>query len=122
MFLVFAVAAVMVVIATVRGDGPPVWFTALWLAALGWNAYWWLIRTCSEVRTDASTLEWSTPLGHGEVPLFDIVRVRSSRLGRQIAVIELQGRRPLLVPVLYGFSQLARFIGDNVPPGVVEDL
>ena len=55
-FTLFAVVAVVLLVAMVRGDGPPAWFGVLWLAALGWNAYWWLLRICTEVEVDSDTL------------------------------------------------------------------
>lgn len=37
-----------------------------------------------------------------------------------MAVVELQGRRPLLVPVRYGFGQLAQAIAAAAPHASVE--
>jgi hypothetical protein len=116
-FLGFAAAAAWIVVQVVRGgDGPPPWFAAVWLAILGWNAYWWVFRICTEVRVEAGRLAWRTPLRRGEVPLTDVTRIRPSRAGqRQTAVVELRGHRPLLVPVRYGFERLSRALTDAVP-------
>ncbi len=117
-FVIFAVAAAGIVV--VRGKGPPIAFAVFWLAAVGWNAYWWLIRTCIEVRVDADSLQWRAPLRPGSAPLTDVRRIRKSRMSRQLAVIELQGRRPLLVPVRYGFSQLEAAVSAGAPMAVID--
>ena len=121
-FLAFAAGAVVLVVTTALvSDGPPAWFSALWVAALAWNAYWWLLRTCVEVRVEGSTIEWSTPLRRGNAPVAEVVRIRSTRFGRQMAVVELQGRRPLLVPVRVGFSHLERAIAAGAPQLVIDE-
>jgi hypothetical protein len=119
-FVIFVVAAVGMIVAVLRGNGPPIAFAVFWLAAIGWNAYWWLFRTCIEVRVDGASLEWRVPLRSGAAPLTDVRRIRSSRMSRQLAVIELQGRRPLLVPVRYGFSQLETTISAGAPLAVID--
>jgi hypothetical protein len=121
-FVIFAVAAVGIVVAIVRGKGPPIAFAVFWLAAVGWNAYWWLFRTCIEVRVDGASLEWRAPLWPGSAALTDVRRIRKSRISRQLAVIELQGRRPLLVPVRYGFSQLEAAISGGAPLAVIDPV
>ena len=121
-FLVFALAAAAVVVITVwGGEGPPAWFIALWLVALVWNAYWWLFRICVEVRVDGPTLEWSAPLRRASAPLAEVIRIRASRLGHQLAVVELQRRGPLLVPVRFGFGNLERAIAAGAPQVVIDE-
>lgn len=102
-------------------EGPPIWFLALWLAALAWNAYWWLVRTCVEVQVENSTLVWSTPLRRGQAPVADVIRIRPTRFGRQLAAVELQGRRSLLVPVRVGFSHLERAIAAGAPHVMIDE-
>jgi hypothetical protein len=114
-FAAFGAAAVGLVVAVVRGDGPPLWFAVLWLAGVAWNAYWWLGRTCVQVQVDSPTLTWRTPLTGGTAALHDVLRIRSSRMSRQLAVIELRTHRPLLVPVRYGFGGLERAIAAGSP-------
>ncbi|WP_222193065.1 hypothetical protein [Modestobacter italicus] len=118
---VFSVAAVGLVVATVGGNGPPVLFVAAWLAAFGWNAYWWGVRTAVEVRVDGPTLTWRTVVRSAEVPLHDVLRVRPSRASRQLAVIELREARRVLVPVRYGFGALERAILAGAPGASVEE-
>ena len=115
------VLAVGVVVTTARGNGPPVWFTCLWLAALGWNAYWWLGRTAIEVTVDGATLRWTTALRRGSAPLEDVVRIRASRTSRQLAVIERREGRPLMVPVRNGFGALERSIQAGAPAASIEE-
>lgn len=117
---VFAVVAAVMVVAAAHGSGPPVAFLAFWIAAFGWNAYWWAWRVCTEVRLDGSTLSWRTAVRSGQAPVGDVTRVRPSRWNRQMAVIALQGRRPLLVPVRHGFAELARGIAAGAPGAVVD--
>jgi hypothetical protein len=119
-FVVFVVVAVAVVVATARGNGPPIVFLAFWLFAFGWNAYWWSLRVALEVGVDGLTLRWRTALLGRQASVGDVVRVRPSRWNRQLAVIELQGRRPLIVPVRYGFGELTRAIGAAAPHASIE--
>lgn len=127
--LVFALFAAIMVITIVFDRGgshssssaPPLWFLVAWLAALGWNLYWWLFRMCIEVRVDGATLSWSTPLRRGEVALTDVIRIRPRRMSRQFATIELRGRRSLFVPVRYGFGQLQNAIVAGAPQATVDE-
>jgi hypothetical protein len=114
------VAAVGIVSLTARGEGPPAAFVALWLAALAWNAYWWLFRVCIEVRVEGPSVGWATPVRRGTAPLDDVVRVRPSRVSRQLAVIELRDRRALLVPVRYGYAGVEAAIRAGAPGAVIE--
>jgi hypothetical protein len=118
--VLFGAIVVVFVLGSLRGDGPPVWFLVFWLGALAWNAYWWLFRICSEVAVDDSTLSWSAALQRGSAPMSDVRRLRKSRASRQMAVIELQGRRPLIVPVRYGFSDLQNAISAGAPLATID--
>ncbi|MDQ1661833.1 MAG: hypothetical protein QOJ68_1813 [Blastococcus sp.] len=118
--VVFLGVAIALIAATVLGNGPPVAFLVLWIAAFGWNAYWWSLRICTEVSVDGLTLNWRTGVLSGTGSVGDVLRVRPSRWSRQMAVIEVQGRRPLLVPVRYGFGQLVQAIAAAAPHASVE--
>ena len=63
-FLAFSAAAVLLVATTLAGsdNAPPALFTALWLAALAWNAYWWLFRIAAELVLDPDVLTALSPL------------------------------------------------------------
>src|ERR1700712_4659377 len=113
--VVFAGVAIALIAATVLGNGPPVAFLVFWIAAFGWNAYWWSLRICIEVAVDGLALNWRTAVLSGTAPLESVLRIRPSRWSRQMAVLEVQGRRPLLVPVRYGFGQLTQAIAAAAP-------
>jgi hypothetical protein len=120
-FVVFVGVAIALIGATVFGNGPPVAFLVLWIAAFGWNAYWWSLRICIDVAVDERTLSWRTGVLSGTAPVEDVLRVRPGRWSRQMAVIEVRGRRPLLVPVRYGFGRLAQAIAVAAPHASVEN-
>ena len=116
----FVVVGVVLVVASVRGDGPPLWFLVLWLGAACWNAYWWFWRVCIEVAVEGRTLRWRTAVTQGQVPVDDVLGIGTSRASRQMAQIRLRDRRPLLVPVRYGFGGLERALTDAAPGLQVE--
>lgn len=121
-FLVFAAFAVFLVVTTVRGDGPPVWFAVLWLAALAWNAYWFLLRVCTEVEVSGGTLRWRTPLRRGSAPVSAVRAVRPSRFGSQVAVIEVDGAPTLHVMARYGLAPLVIALRDAAPHAEIHGL
>ena len=50
------------------------------------------------------------------VAVTEVTRIRPSRLGqRQMAVVEVRGGRPLLVPVRYGFERLSEALRAAAP-------
>lgn len=120
MLVVFVGVGIVMVVTTARGGGPPVAFLVFWLAVLCWNTYWLGWRMCTEVGVEGLTLSWRTGLVSRQAPVGDVVRVRPSRMNRQMAVIEVQGRRPLLVPVRYGFGELTQAIAAAAPHAAVE--
>lgn len=118
--VVFVAFVAVFTFGTSRSIGPPVWFLVFWLGALAWNVYWWLFRVCVEVRVEDRTVSWAAVLRRGNAPMTDVRRLRRARMSRQMAVIELQGRRPLLVPVRYGFSELQNAIAAGAPQADIE--
>lgn len=119
-FGVFVLAAVYLVVQVSRGNGPPIWFAALWIAVLVWNGYWLMWRTCVEVRVDQGTLSWRTPLTHSNSPSARITRVRKSRMSRQLAVIEIDAGDSLIVSVGYGFAALTDAIAKEAPQARID--
>ena len=109
-FGVFAVF--LVVTALTRPDGPPLAFVILWIAALGWNAYWWLWRLSYRLEVDGDRLRWATPLRTGEVLVSDIQGIRSGFLG-QTAVIELRERPALTCLLRGGFVEFATALAED---------
>lgn len=90
----------------------------LWVADLGYFTYRWLWRTCQWVRVDAETLEWKTPLTHGQVPLHEVRRI--SRASRWMASIDIRGHPSLDVSMRDGFDDLMAAIVAGAPHVVVE--
>ncbi|SDN47138.1 hypothetical protein SAMN05660199_00069 [Klenkia soli] len=119
-FVGFTALGVFFVVISARDDGPPAWFLLLWLAALAWNAYWWLLRTAVEVSVADGRFRWRTPVRSGDVPVDDVLGIGPTRASRQMARIELRDRRPLLVPVRYGFGEVERAIMAAAPRAVVQ--
>jgi len=114
-FTGFTVGAVIMIVAMIRGSGPPVWFGIAWLAVLGWNGYWWLLRTCTLLVVSDGQLRWRTLLRGGTVPLTDVRSVGRSRLGSQFATIQLHGTPSLQVPVHLGFARLTAALKSGAP-------
>jgi hypothetical protein len=105
-FVIFGIAAIVLVTATV-GDGtqsPPVAFTVLWLAALGWNAYWWLFRIAVALRIDGYVLYWNAPFRSGAIPLADLKGIRPLRLASNVEVFDHSAGRPVLVMATKGLG------------------
>lgn len=98
-FGVLAVVAVVLVAALMVGGlaGRTV-AAAVWLAAFGWTAYWWLLRIPVGVLLELDTLMWDAPLRSGQLPVATITGVRPMRLGPTAVLIEHEGGRPLLLP------------------------
>lgn len=122
-FAALALGAVVLVVVAVsgKGGGPPVAFIAFWIAALAWNAYWWLGRVCVEVVVDGRELRWSTTLRSAATSLSNVVRVRPFRLGGQVAIIEVREYRNVLVPVRYGFERLVQALATDAPHVSIEE-
>jgi hypothetical protein len=120
MFLVFAallVGGVFGVVASLtRPDGPSLLFMALWIGALGWNAYWWLWRISYRLEVDGDRLRWMTPLRNGEVLVSDVQAIRSGWLN-QLAVIEVRDNADITSLSRSGISEFASALaGDRAIP------
>ena len=105
MFGAFVVAAIVLVGATLVGgrDSPPDGFTIFWLAAVGWNAYWWLFRIAAELRIEGSDLCWWTPLRSGRVPLAEVTEIRPWPLASNVGVFRLTTGPSVIVIATKGF-------------------
>jgi len=115
MFGVFAIAAVALLATTLAGgrDAPPPAFAALWLAALGWNGYWWLFRIAAELRIDGFDLVWSTPLRNGRVSLSQLDEIRPMRFASNVAVLKVRDGQSIIVPATKGFRQVTTEIAQR---------
>lgn len=107
MFGLFAVIAVVFVTVAAMSNASLLVFAALWVAALSWNGYWFLLRLVYDLELDGDVVRWRTPLRSGTVPLSDVVELRPSRFGSNAEVFELADRRRLLVFVRKGFRAFA---------------
>lgn len=106
LFVIFAVAGLALVAATLGegAEGPPLAFTVLWLAALAWNAYWWLFRIATAFRLDGDALHWEAPLRSGAIPLSGLGAVRPMSFASNVAVFEHTTGRPVLIIVKKGLG------------------
>ncbi|GAB2932374.1 hypothetical protein GCM10027047_30870 [Rhodococcus aerolatus] len=111
----FGCVAVAVVIASVRTAHPPVLFTAAWVAALAWNAYWFLLRVCSRVSVDADGVRWATPLRSGVIDLDDVTRLGALPLGRGAQLLRSRSGPGLVIITRYGFQGLAESLQEWAP-------
>jgi len=90
-------------ISLVVNEGPPLWFSLLWFAMLGWLAVNGLYRTNYELRFDDTYLYWRGFLRSGKVRLSDVVAVDSEFLG-SIAVFVCRDGGKIRAGVLQGFA------------------
>ena len=67
MFGLFAVMAVGFVTAAAMSNAPLLVFAALWVAALLWNGYWFLLRLVYDLELDGDVIRWRTPLRSGTI-------------------------------------------------------
>lgn len=104
-FVLASVIAVGAVIAEAVGVGglPPVWFAGLWIAALAWNAYWFLFRSCDRLEITSGELRWPAPLRSGIVPLADLTEVKPQAGAPQMVLIKRRGGPSLVILTKKGF-------------------
>lgn len=82
------------------------------LAVVGWQLYWWGLHAAYEVVVeDGLRLRWRRGLGSAEAPVSEIVRARSG----YATVIELRGRRRVVVPTRRGVVRFAVMLGRTRP-------
>lgn len=98
--------------AVTRPDVPTLLFVPLWIAALGWVAYWWLWRLSYRLEVDGDRLRWSTPLRSGEVRVSDVQGIRSGLLG-QNAVFEIRDRPDITCLMRGGFLEFATALAED---------
>lgn len=106
-FALATIIAVGLAIAAAMTSPPVLVFVALWVAALLWNGYWFLLRIVYDLVLDGDVLRWRTPVRSGTVKLSDVVELRPSRLGSNAEVIEFADRSRLIVFVRKGFKAFA---------------
>jgi hypothetical protein len=115
-FPVLAAFAIPLVIGTVRSScGFPLAFALIWLAALGWNAYWFLFRLCYRIDLHQNALHWWTPLRHGQLALSSLRAVRPGRLSGQLAIFEAADGPTVVTLARPGFVEFAAAVQAAAP-------
>ncbi len=74
MFAIFILVGVGLLVADIVEAKPPVpiVFVLLWIAALCWLGYWFLLRICYRIDVANGVLGWATPLRSGRVPVSEL--------------------------------------------------
>lgn len=100
MFAGFGLVSIGLILNLVFGDsGPSAVFVVLWLAALAWNAYWFLWRVAVKLSVADGVVEWETVLRRGSFPVsaitsigpvFGMTRIRHTT-GRSLLVLRQPG-------------------------------
>ena len=111
-FTPFAIVSVFLIIKTIGGDNdaPPILFTLVWLAGVGWNAYWWLFRIASEIALDPPRLTAKCPFQKRTVPLHEIMAIRPMRVAPNLVIFVIHGQRPIITMVVKGFREFTEEI------------
>ena len=117
MCLAFGAPSALLVASTVAGgdNAPPTWFTIVWLVAVTWNAYLWLIRIAAELTLDGNTLKAASPFRTRNVTLADLVTIRPGRFASRGVVIEVVGERPILTLATKGFREFTDEVARRRP-------
>jgi hypothetical protein len=113
-FAIFAAFAgwLLVRLALGRLDAP-LWFVLLWIGAVGWNAYWFLLRLCYRLDLDDRTLRWWAPLRRGEIPLDQLREIRPYGFGT-VLFVPAEGR-PAAVLVRRGVPAFVAAVQEAAP-------
>jgi hypothetical protein len=118
------VGAAMVLNFLVGGVGPPAAFIFLWLGALGWNAYWFLVRFAYEIGVVGdSTLRWRSMTVRHEVPLLSVRGIKTwiPPFGIGTKQITVDGHRSPLLIVTVGFDDVVAMLVHFRPDLVIQD-
>lgn len=122
MFAIFGAAVPFVVAASLGDrDGPPLLFVLAGIAAVGWNAYWFLLRLCHRLDLEDGVLRWWAPLRSGHAPLADLRALRPVRLTPNVAVFDFVDGPRVLVLVGRGFAAFAARVQAAAPQAAVRD-
>jgi hypothetical protein len=104
------------------GAGPPAAFVILWMAAYGWNVYWWLFRIAYEVGVvDSSILRWRSITSSHEVPLAHVTGIRTPfpPFGFGLKRIIVDGDRSPLIVANQGYGNVVAMIAQFRPDLVI---
>ena len=113
-FIPLGIAAVAMLVNLVAGGtGPPAAFVVLWVAAYGWNVYWWLFRITYEVGVvRGSTLRWRSITTTREVPLARVKGIETPYppFGFGLKRIVVDGDRSPLIVANRGYRDVIAMI------------
>jgi len=123
-FLGLGLASVAIVLNLLAGNnGPPAALVVLWLAAYGWNAYWFLVRVAYEIGiVDGSILRWCAVTRCHEVPLTRVTAMRTPfrPFGVGLRTIIIEGDRSPLIMVSAGFRDVVAMVVQFRPSLVIQ--
>jgi hypothetical protein len=117
-FAIFGATVPLVVVVGDR-DGRTLLFLLVWIAVLGWNAYWFLLRLCYRLDLQDGILRWRAPLRSGHAPLVGLRALRPGRLSPTIAVFEFVDGPRVLVLAMRGLAEFAARVQAAAPQAVV---
>jgi hypothetical protein len=127
-FVIFPVlglaGAAMVLNSLAGGVGPPALFILLWLGALEWNAYWFLVRFAYEIGiVDGSTLRWRSITSRHEVPLLFVKGIKTwmPPFGIGTKQITVDGYPSPLLIVTVGFDDVVAMLAQFRPDLVIQN-
>lgn len=122
-FIPLGIAGVaMLVNLLAGGTGPPAAFVVLWVAAYGWNVYWWLFRIAYEVGVvHGPTLRWRSITTTHEVPLARVMGIQTPYppFGFGLKKIVVDGDRSPLIVANQGYRDVVAMIVQFRPDLVV---
>lgn len=122
-FVPLGIAGIAMLVNLVAGGtGPPAAFVAFWLAAYGWNVYWWLFRIAYEVGVvQGSNLRWRGITTTRDVPLVRVNAIRTPfpPFGVGLKMIVIDGDRSPLMIATRGYSEVVAMIVQFRPDIVV---
>jgi hypothetical protein len=96
----------ILVLTTAGTAGRSANFGLLWIAMVGWNAYWFLLRIVYQFEVGDGVLSWRAPLRSGQVPVTEVIAIRPSRLGVGYVVATRRGAI-LVAFASQGFGEFA---------------
>lgn len=113
-FIPLGIAGVAMLVNLVAGGtGPPAAFVVFWVAAYGWNAYWWLFRIAYEVGVvHGSTLRWRSIATTREVPLARVKGIQTPYppFGVGLKRISVDGDHSPLIIANQGYQDVVAMI------------
>jgi hypothetical protein len=124
-FIPLGIAGVAMLVNLIAGGtGPPAAFVVLWLAAYGWNVYWWLFRIAYEVGVvHGSTLRWRSMTRTREVPLARVEGIETPYppFGFGLKRIVVDGDRSPLIVANQGYRDVVAMIMHASPDLVIRN-